>query len=336
MTVLVVGGAGYIGSHVCKVLSESGFYPVTYDNLSTGHSWAVRFGPFVKGDLEDSEKLTQAFIRYQPKAVIHLASLINVRDSIVHPSIYYEKNLFGTLTLLKVMLSMKIKNLVFSSTAAIYGNPQSIPISENHPKNPLNAYGKTKLAVEGMLEDFASAYGLCFTALRYFNASGADPSALIGEAHNPETHLIPLVIQTALGVKTNLQIFGDDYSTFDGTAIRDYVHVLDLAKAHVQALHYLFEEKSSLQVNLGTGSGYSVQQIIDAVSQYCQRTIPIKIEPRFAHDSPVLVADPTLAKERLMWEPQFSDLSTIIASAWKWHSMLTKNDFIPELDSLYN
>lgn len=322
MHILVVGGAGYIGSHVCQALAQSGYVPIVFDNFSTGHVWAVRFGPYLEANLEDETALLRAFERYQPKAVIHLASLINVRDSIANPALYYEKNLFGTLTLLKAMVQSNVQNLVFSSTAAIYGTPQRIPIDENHPKAPLNAYGKTKWAIEGMLEDFSNAYGLHFVALRYFNACGADPDGFIGEDHDPETHLIPLVIRTALSLRPILQVYGDDYPTPDGTAIRDYVHVLDLAEAHVQALRYLLENGSSLQVNLGTGAGYSVQQIIDAVTLFSQKEIPIAILPPLAHDSPILIADPSLAKKTLQWEPQHSSLSTIISTAWNWQQIL--------------
>lgn len=318
MHILVIGGAGYIGSHVCKALAAAGFIPVTYDNLSTGHSWAVRFGPFIQGDLENEALLLQTFEKVRPQAIIHLASLINVRDSIVNPGLYYEKNLFATLTLLKAMVRFGIRDLVFSSTAAIYGDPQKIPIDEHHPKRPLNAYGKTKWAVEGMLEDFSHAHALRFVALRYFNACGADLEALIGESHEPETHLIPLVIRTAMGLKSFLQIYGDDYPTADGTAIRDYVHVLDLAQAHVQALHFLKNEKGTLQVNLGTGHGYSVKQIIEAVENISHKKVLTQIMPRMAHDSPILVADPTLAQKTLHWTPRHSDLSTIITSAWNW------------------
>lgn len=320
MIILVVGGAGYIGSHVCKELQEAGFTPVVYDNLSTGHSWAVQYGPFIQGSIEDEVALLEAFENVKPKAVIHLASLINVRDSIVNPALYYEKNLMGALVLLKTMVKAGVLNIVFSSTAAIYGSPQSIPIDEQHPKAPLNAYGKTKWAIEGMLEDFSHAYGLRFAALRYFNACGADASGIIGEAHEPETHLIPLVIRAALGLKPTLQIYGDDYPTPDGTAIRDYVHVSDLANAHVKALQYLFEKGISLQANLGTGNGYSVKQIIHAVEQFGQKSVPIQILPRLSHDSPVLVADPSRARKVLSWHPQFSDLPTIISSAWKWET----------------
>jgi UDP-glucose-4-epimerase GalE len=320
MTILVVGGAGYIGSHVCKELLKSGFRPVVYDNLSTGHSWAIQFGDFIEGDIEDEASLLKAFEKVLPKAVIHLASLINVRDSIVNPALYYEKNLIATLVLLKAMVKAGVLKLVFSSTAAIYGSPQYVPIDEKHPKAPLNAYGKTKWAIEGMLEDFAHAHGLRFAALRYFNACGADPSGLIGEAHEPETHLIPLVIRTALGLKPQLQIYGDDYPTPDGTAIRDYIHVLDLADAHVKALRYLFEKGSCLQANLGTGTGYSVKQIVDAVAEFGGKPIPTQILPRLAHDSPSLVADPSLAKQILNWQPRHSSLPSIISSAWNWET----------------
>ena len=331
MSILVIGGAGYIGSHVCQVLSQSGFVPVVFDNFSTGHSWAVRFGPHIEGNVEDEAALLAAFDRYQPQAVIHLASLINVRDSIANPALYYEKNLLGTLVLLKAMVKSSIKTLVFSSTAAIYGAPQYTPIDEKHPKAPLNAYGKTKWAIEGMLEDFAHAYGLRFAALRYFNACGADPSGLIGEDHEPETHLIPLVIRTALGLRPQLQIYGDDYPTPDGTAIRDYVHVLDLADAHVRALRYLFTHQTCLQANLGTGSGYSVRQIIDAVSLFTQKTIPIQILPRLSHDSPILVADPALALQHLNWQPRHSTLPTIISTAYDWHSKQAAKALLGEL-----
>lgn len=318
MTVLVIGGAGYIGSHVCKALCEAGFYPVVFDNLSTGHSWAIQFGPLIQGDVEDEEALLKAFNDVKPQALIHLASLINVRDSIANPGLYYEKNLFGTLILLKTMVKAGLTKIVFSSTAAIYGAPHYVPIDENHPKAPLNAYAKTKWAIEGMLEDFSHAHGLCFAALRYFNACGAAEGSEIGEAHEPETHLIPLAIRTALGFKPILQIYGDDYPTTDGTAIRDYVHVLDLADAHVKALRYLLTHNSSLQINLGAGAGYSVRQIIDAIEAFGKRKIPTQTSPPLAHDSPVLVANPTKAKQMLDWRPTYSDLPTIISTAWNW------------------
>ena len=315
----MIGGAGFIGSHVCKALAEAGFVPVTYDHLQTGHSWAVQFGPFIQADLEDEEALAQAFEEYQPAAVIHLASLINVRDSIVNPAPYYQTNFLGTLSLLKAMVRAEVFYLVFSSTAAIYGSPQYIPIDEKHPKAPLNPYGKTKWAVEGMLEDFDRAHGLRFAALRYFNACGADPEGAIGEAHEPETHLIPLIIETAMGLKGFLQVYGEDHPTPDGTAVRDYIHVLDLANAHVKALRYLLKNKTSLQANLGTGSGYSVRQIIGAVEKFSERKIPTQILPRIPQDPPILVADSNLAKKALNWKPTHSSLEEIISTAWNWH-----------------
>lgn len=316
--ILVAGGAGYIGSHISKALKEAGFLPIVYDNLSTGYSWAVQFGPFIQGSLEDEETLLKVFSEIQPDACIHLASLIQVRDAIRNPALYWEKNLLSALSLLKVMQKANVSKIVFSSTAAIFGSPQYIPIDEEHPKNPLNAYGKTKWGIEAMLQDFSNAYGLQFAALRYFNACGADPSGTIGEAHDPETHLIPLVIQTALGLKEHLQIYGTDYPTPDGTAIRDYVHVSDLADAHVLALQHLFENKGSLQVNLGTGRGYSVQEIISAVEEFGKRRVSVQFLPRLEHDSPILVADPSRAKKILNWTPRMSDLLTIIETAWNW------------------
>lgn len=320
MHILVVGGAGYIGSHVCKALRLAGYIPVTLDNLSSGHRWAVQFGPIELRDVEDD--LSDVFAKYQPKAVIHLASLINVRDSIENPAPFYEKNLLGTLNLLKAMLKAQVFPLVFSSTAAIYGMPLQVPIVETHPKAPLNAYGKTKWAIEGMLEDFSRAYGLRFVALRYFNACGADLTAQIGESHEPETHLIPSVIQTALGLRDQLAIFGTDYPTPDGTAIRDYVHVVDLANAHTQAVEYLLKGGGSVPLNLGTGRGYSVRQIIEEVSKLSGFPIPFQVFSRLEQDSPHLVADPSLAKKILNWSPAHSDLPTIISSAWRWQKKM--------------
>ncbi len=319
MCVLVVGGAGYIGSHVCKVLKESGWVPVVFDNLSTGHKWGAQFGSLVIADVEDEGALFEAFASYQPEAVIYLASLINVRDSILDPELYYRHNMLGAITLLSAMRKAGVSRLIFSSTAAVYGTPMYLPIDEKHPKSPLNAYGKSKWAIEAMLEDFAHAYGLSFVAFRYFNACGADPSGMIGEEHEPETHLIPLAIQTALGERPFLPIYGNDYSTPDGTAIRDYVHVLDLALAHLQALDYLRQERSSVQLNLGSGCGYSVRQIVDAVSAVAGKPIPTQILPRLPQDSPVLVADVSYAQSVLNWTPGYT-LPEIVATAYRWHA----------------
>lgn len=316
--ILVLGGAGYIGSHVCKLLKSEGFHPVVFDNLSTGHPWAVQFGRIIQGNIEDELALKRAIQEIKPCALIHLASPINVRDSIRDPGQFYQA-LFDTLNVLKCMVQEGVQHIVFSSTAAIYGEPQYLPIDEAHPKAPLNAYGKMKWAIEGMLEDFSNAHGIHFAALRYFNASGADLTAKIGEAHHPETHLIPLVIQTALGKKPFLEVYGDDYPTPDGTAIRDYVHVLDLADAHIKALKYLFNGRGNLQANLGTGKGFSVKEIIDEVAKFAGKSIPLKMTRRLACDSPSLVADSALAKKLLDWNPVYSDLKTIISSAYQWH-----------------
>ncbi|OGN56342.1 MAG: UDP-glucose 4-epimerase GalE [Chlamydiae bacterium RIFCSPHIGHO2_12_FULL_44_59] len=318
MKILVVGGAGYVGSHVALVLQEAGFEAVVFDNLSTGHLWAVQFGSLIQGDIEDIEALRQAMVEVEPQAVIHLASLINVRDSIRNPQVFYE-NISATLNLLKVMVETGVKQIVFSSSAAVYGEPQYLPIDERHPKAPMNPYAKTKFAIEGMLEDFANAYGIRYVALRYFNACGADPQLRVGEAHTPETHLIPLAIRVAMGQQPILQVYGNHYDTPDGMAVRDYVHVLDLAYAHVKALKYLCAQSQSIQVNLGTGRGYSVQEIVQAVSHFACSPIPTTVLPQFSMDSPALVADASLAKNILDWSPQYSSLETIIATAWNWH-----------------
>lgn len=332
MSILVTGGAGYVGSHVCKALKEEGYVPVVYDNLTEGHAWAVQFGPFIQGSLEDRKSLAKAFDQVRPEAVIHLASLIHIRASIQNPSLYWEKNLGGALCLLQMMVEKSVKRVIFSSTAAVFGSPSYTPIDEKHSKAPLNAYGKTKLAIEGMIEDFSQAHGLEFVILRYFNACGADPSGLIGEAHNPETHLIPLAIQTALGQRQLLQIFGDDYPTLDGTAIRDYVHVCDLADAHVLSLAHLLKRGRSIHLNLGVGQGYTVKQIVRKIEEHTGRQIPTQISPRLPQDSPELIADPRLAKQILNWQPKNSDLLSIISSAWNWE--IKKPHFI--LDKIIN
>lgn len=318
--ILVTGGAGYIGSHVCKALREDGFTPVAFDNLSGGHAWAVQWGPLVEGDIHDPYALRAAFEKFSPLAVIHMASSINVRESLLNPALYYHNNFSGSLCLLQAMVSSGISYIVFSSTAAVYGNPHHLPMDERHPLAPLNAYGKSKLAVEGMIEDFSNAHGLRYAALRYFNACGADSEGKIGEAHDPETHLIPVAIRTALQQQPPLVVFGDDYPTPDGTAVRDYVHVSDLADAHVKAVEHLIDGGESLKLNLGTGEGFSVLQIIETIASYTGRSVPYEIKARLAHDSPALIADASRAQEILDWSPRHSDLGTIIATAWKWHS----------------
>jgi UDP-glucose-4-epimerase GalE len=317
--ILVTGGAGYIGSHVCKALYESGFCPIVYDNLSAGHKWAVKWGPFIEGHLHDTTALLDLFAKFSPVAVVHMASSINVRESFANTMHYYHNNIGGSLHLLQAMLSAGIRSIVFSSTAAVYGIPHYLPLDEKHPLAPSNPYGKSKRIIEDLLEDFSKAHHLSFVSLRYFNACGADMGEEIGEAHHPETHLIPLVIQAVRDPSFSLKIFGDDHATPDGTAIRDYIHVSDLAEAHVKALRYLLEGGSSIALNLGTGEGVSVRQIIDAVAAFAQHNLNFEIKPRFLYDSPALVADPTLAQKILYWSPRHSTLSNIIATAWGWH-----------------
>lgn len=318
--ILVTGGAGYIGSHVCKRLKEAGFEPVTFDNFSHGHEFAVRWGPFIYGDLQNNEDLDQAFTEHRPEAVIHLAGSIHLRESIENPHKHYYNNVIGSLSLLKAMVKHGVKNLVFSSSAAIYGDPQSIPIAETHPKNPMNPYGRTKWIVEQILPDFEKAHGIKSVSLRYFNAAGAHPDGDIGEAHNPETHLIPRVLFTAQKKQSHFCIYSDILNTPDGTAIRDFVHVCDLANAHVQALDWIKAHQKSAAFNLGTGKGYSVLEIIERAKSITGCSIDVKIENRHLPESPILIADPSLAKEELKWKPLYSDIDQILETAWKWHS----------------
>jgi len=315
--ILVIGGAGYIGSHVCKALKEAGFIPVVYDNMSNGHDWAVKWGPLVVGDLFDSKALDQAFIQYQPRGVIHLASLIDVKESMTHPDMYYKTNVEGTRQLLEAMVRNKVYQIVFSSSAAVYGNPTEVPIPENHACEPINVYGKTKLLCEIMLADFLQNHQIRSVSLRYFNAAGADESAEIGEAHTHETHLIPLAISAALKQKT-FKLFGIDHPTPDGTPIRDFVHVSDLAEAHLLALQWLLNGGSKISLNLGSGKGYSVQEVVSTIEQLIG-PFPREITERNPCDPARLVADISLAKETLHWTPRKSDLETIISSALKWH-----------------
>lgn len=326
--ILVTGGAGYIGSHVCKSLHEAGYTPVVYDNLSSGHLRAVQWGPFIEGDLHDTLALKKTFEKFSPLAVIHMAASINVRESIVNPRLYYHNNVGGTLSLLQAMVESGVSCIVFSSTAAVYGNPHYTPMDEKHALAPLNAYGKSKRVIEEMLEDFSHAHGLRFAALRYFNACGADLEGKIGEAHDPETHLIPSIILSLLHQGEPLHVYGDNYDTPDGTAIRDYIHVVDLAKAHVKAVEHLLSGKENLKLNLGTGQGYSVKQIIDAVASFTSHPVPYEVRPRLAHDSPSLVADSRKAQEILDWSPQHSDLPTIISTAWQWHEKNAKCEML--------
>jgi UDP-arabinose 4-epimerase len=319
-SVLVTGGAGYIGSHACKVLARAGYQPVVFDNLSRGHRGAVRWGPFVEGDIADRLRLCAALAEHRVSAVMHFAAYAYVGESVADPALYYRNNLGGTLSLLEAMRETGVSEIVFSSTCATYGIPDGVPIGESTPQRPVNPYGETKLAIERALHWYGEAYGMRSAALRYFNAAGADPEGEIGECHEPETHLVPLVLQAALGQRPQIDIFGTDYPTPDGTAIRDYVHVHDLAIAHLRALERLGAGGDSIGVNLGTGSGHSVREVIAAAEAVSGRMVPARDAPRRPGDPPALVADPSLAAEILGWRAQHSDLDTIIRTALAWHT----------------
>lgn len=322
MRVLVVGGAGYIGSHTAKLLAQQGHEVVVYDNLAEGHRWAVQWGEFVEGDLHDGAKLREALREHRIDAVIHFAAFAYVGESVSDPIKYYRNNVAGTLELLAAMVDVGVTKLVFSSTCATYGVPESVPIPEGHAQAPINPYGETKLVVEGMLKWFGQAYDLDWVALRYFNASGASPEGEIGESHDPETHLIPIAILAALGQRPELQVFGTDYDTPDGTAVRDYIHVMDLADAHIRALGYLGKGGESRAFNVGTGIGNSVREVIEAVEAATGRTVPHRDVPRRAGDPPALVADAEEAKRILGWTPRYTDLRETVATAVRWHESM--------------
>jgi UDP-arabinose 4-epimerase len=317
--VLVTGGAGYIGSHACKVLSRAGYRPVVFDNLSRGHRAAVRWGPLVEGDLIERDKLTAALDYYGVAFVMHFAAFAYVGESVTDPALYYANNLGGTLSLLEAMRETGIDKLVFSSTCATYGLPTEVPIRENSPQLPVNPYGETKLAIERALHWYGEAYGLQSVSLRYFNAAGADPEGEIGERHEPETHLVPLVLEAALARRRQIDIYGTDYQTPDGTAIRDYIHVQDLAEAHLRALEHLGAGRHSVALNLGTGRGHSVREVIRAVESLIGKAVPCREVARRPGDPPILVADPSRAAELLGWHARISDLDTIVRTALVWH-----------------
>jgi len=320
MRVLVAGGAGYIGSQTAKALARAGHEPVVYDNLSSGHRWAVKWGASVEGDLADTRLLATTLKTHRVEAILHFAASIEVGESVENPRKYFWNNVVNTLRLLDAALEEGVQAIVFSSSAAVYGNPEKIPIPENHPARPVNPYGETKLMMERALGAYDAAYGLRWVALRYFNAAGADLDGELGEEHDPESHLIPLVIQSALGRRPHVEVYGTDYPTPDGTAIRDYIHIVDLADAHVRALEYLARGGGSMVLNLGTGTGHSVRDVIAAVGRMCEGRVPFRDAPRRAGDPPVLVADPARAMEVLNWKPQYAGLDSIVESAWKWHS----------------
>ena len=320
MIVLVTGGAGYIGSQTAKALHAAGHTPVVVDNLSYGHEWAVKWGPFEHGDLGDAAWVGDVIDRHRVEAVVHFAASTFVGESMTHPRLYFRNNTVATLNLLDTMLDRGITKIVFSSTCATYGVPERVPIDESHPQAPVNPYGQSKLFVERILHWYSHSYGLGYVALRYFNASGADPDGELGEVHEPETHLIPLVIEAALGRRKAVGIFGTDYPTPDGTAIRDYIHVADLADAHVRALDYLAKGGVSTALNLGTGRGHSVREVIETVSLVAGRPVPTVEEPRRAGDPPELVAEPSRARDVLGWIPKYAELQTIVEHAWAWHT----------------
>lgn len=317
--ILVTGGAGYIGSQTCKALAAAGFQPVALDNLVYGHEWAVRWGPLEKADTRDTDAVTRIIEAYRPAAVIHFAAYAYVGESVSDPKKYYENNVAGTLSLLDAMLRTKLDKIIFSSSCATYGIPAGRTIPEDQPQNPINPYGRSKLMIEQILKDFDSAYGLRSASLRYFNAAGADPDCEIGEAHDPETHLIPLVLDAASDRRPDITIFGGDYDTPDGTCVRDYIHVCDLADAHVRAVRRLLDGASTTFLNLGTGIGTSVREVIDVASTVSGKTINVRAGGRRPGDPPYLVAEPGLAHDALGWVPTRSGIEDILATAWAWH-----------------
>ena len=315
----MTGGAGYIGSHTAKLLAQMGCEPVVFDNLSTGHLWAVRWGPLVRGDLENAALVRSALAQYRIQAVIHFAASAYVGESMRKPRQYFQNNVVNSLNLLDVLVEAGIQHIVFSSTCATYGMAATVPIPEDHPQLPVNPYGESKRFVERALYWHGEAYGLRWVALRYFNAAGADLEGEIGEMHSPETHLIPLAMEAASGSRSSLDVYGTDYPTPDGTAIRDYIHVTDLAAAHVLALKYLLDGNKSVALNLGTGKGHSVREVVAEVERASRQHIEIREAPRRPGDPPVLVADPRRAGELMGWQPRHSGLDTIVESAWSWH-----------------
>jgi len=325
MKILVCGGAGYIGSHTVKSLLREGFEVVIFDNFSSGKEELVIGGEVIRGDLDDKEPIREVFKARKIEAVLHFASLIQVGESYLNPQRYYTHNLSTSLNLFEAMLEADVKKIIFSSSAAVYGAPQEIPITESHPLNPINPYGHTKLFVERILQDYEKAYGMRFISLRYFNAAGADPDAELGELHDPETHLIPNILQFLLGKKDSFQVYGTDFPTPDGTAIRDYIHVTDLADAHVLALRKLLTSGESDAINLGASRGFSVLEVVKKVEELTGLRVPFRAKPKRLGDVPVLLASKEKAEQRLGWRLRYSGLETIIETAWRWHKKVAKN-----------
>jgi len=316
--ILIVGGAGYIGSHVNKLLNMKGYLTIVFDNLIYGHRAFVKWGEFILGDLADKEQIRLCFKRYPVRAVMHFSAYAYVGESVTDPARYYFNNLANTLNLLDVMREFDVKYFIFSSTCATYGIPRYLPITEDHPQSPINPYGRSKLMVEEILKDYDKAYGFKHVNLRYFNAAGSDPDGEIGESHDPETHLIPLVLDVAGGKRENVKIFGTDYETHDGTCIRDYIHVMDLADAHILALEYLFNGGGSQAFNLGNGKGFSVREVINTAKKVTGKEIKTVEWDRREGDPSVLVGSAKKSRNILKWEPQFDELEVIIETAWKW------------------
>lgn len=319
--ILLVGGAGYIGSHVNKLLTNMGYRTVVLDNLSSGHKGFAKWGVFEFGDLGDVVRVRNVFDKYPITAVMHFAAHAYVEESVCNPQKYYLNNIANTLNLLRVMLERGISTFIFSSSCATYGTPDQMPISESHRTDPINPYGRTKLIVDGVLQDYSCAYGLKYVSLRYFNAAGADSDAEIGEWHDPEPHLIPRVLDVAAGRSSSLTIYGTDYKTIDGTCVRDYVHVEDIAQGHLLALKYLQNCGESVVLNLGTGNGYSVRQIIEMTQKITGSLIPFESTDRRNGDPAVLVADYSKAASLLCWQPS-KQLDKIVSSAWHWHKLM--------------
>ena len=317
--ILVTGGAGYIGSHACKALASAGYTPVTFDNLCTGWQDAVKFGPFEKGDLLDRARLDEVFAKYNPSAVMHFAALSQVGESMEDPGKYWRNNVVGSLNLIEAAADAGCLQFVFSSTCATYGDQDNVVLNENSPQNPMNSYGASKRAIEDILENFEASHGMNSVIFRYFNVAGADPDAEVGEFHQPETHLIPLMLDAIDGKRAALTIFGTDYDTPDGTCIRDYVHVCDLVDAHVHGVKWLEEKKGSRVFNLGTGNGFSVREVVDNSRSVTNRDVPILDGDRRPGDCTRLVSGSTRAEAELGWNPQRSDMATMIADAWRWH-----------------
>ncbi|MGJ8603167.1 MAG: UDP-glucose 4-epimerase GalE [Marivita sp.] len=321
MNILVTGGGGYIGSHACKALARAGFTPITFDNFSTGWRDAVRFGPFVEGDLTDRAAINRAFEEYRPKAILHFAALSRVDEAMSNPGLYWRNNVLGSLNLIEAAVEHGCLDIVFSSTCATYGDQDNVVLDENTVQDPLNAYGASKLAVERILHDFGVTHGLRHVIFRYFNVAGADPDAEVGEFHRPETHLIPIVLDAVAGIRDGVTIYGSDYPTKDGTCIRDYVHVSDLVDAHILGLGWLMDGKGNRVFNLGTGSGFSVREVIDSARRVTNRDVPTTLGERRAGDAVKLVSGSVRAADELNWRPEKSTMPQMIEDAWRWHQV---------------